>query len=76
MIVVVNLSLMNITIKTTNIYIIYITNNHMKQKQLQKPEFVTIEKNGIFYLEAQIPKKIEEELKKEILKTSGTIVSM
>ncbi len=47
----------------------------MKEKQL-KPEFEIKEEDGIFYLEVRIPKKIEAQLKKEILRTSGTIVSM
>jgi len=46
-----------------------------KQKTIQKPEFITREQDGEFFLEVKIPKELEKELEEEVKKLSGTIVT-
>ena len=46
----------------------------MKNKKIEKPDFIIRTKEGISFLEVNIPKELEKEIKEKVSNISGAIL--
>ncbi len=48
----------------------------MEQKEKLEPDFIIKEKKGIIVIEVKLSDKLKKQIDKELLITSGTLISM
>ena len=61
----------------SKIYILNLIKNNknkMKNKKIEKPDFIIRTKEGISFLEVNIPKEKEKEIKEKVSNISGAIL--